>query len=343
MRQEKGITLLALVVTVIVLIILAAVSINLILGDDGIVTKARDAASKYANAAAYENEQLANVNAYASNIGSEVTAPYNNPYIPNGFTHTEGTWNNGFTIKNNVTNDEFVWVPCTLTATNETVAFKRITTDEITYTTEYNPYNPDNNSGFSDEGTTASEIRTSVGIYGGFYIAKYEASESSGSARSVPNAMPWVSITRENAMAKSEAMVNASNGVKSALISGECWDTTLQWMVNKSDNRLINAGYDIDSTGKGWYQNVDPSNPWSLTGTGVDSSNSNKVNNIWDMAGNVWEWTTDNSISSYSGNVCYHARGGCFLTSASQLPASFRTYFNNGGTNLLGFRAVIYK
>lgn len=38
-------------------------------------------------------------------------ALYDNPYIPEGFTHTVGTWNSGYTIKDTLGN-EFVWVPC---------------------------------------------------------------------------------------------------------------------------------------------------------------------------------------------------------------------------------------
>ena len=46
MKNNKGITLVALVVTIVVLLILAAVSINLVLGDNGIVKKAQDAKTK---------------------------------------------------------------------------------------------------------------------------------------------------------------------------------------------------------------------------------------------------------------------------------------------------------
>ena len=42
-RKNSGITLVALVVTIIVLIILAGVSIGLLLGENGIITKAREA------------------------------------------------------------------------------------------------------------------------------------------------------------------------------------------------------------------------------------------------------------------------------------------------------------
>ena len=51
LKGQKGITLVALVVTIIVLIILAGVSIALVLGDNGIVTKAREWKQNYAVAA----------------------------------------------------------------------------------------------------------------------------------------------------------------------------------------------------------------------------------------------------------------------------------------------------
>ena len=48
LKNRKGITLVALVITIIVLLILAGVSINLVLGDNGIVKRAQDARDKYA-------------------------------------------------------------------------------------------------------------------------------------------------------------------------------------------------------------------------------------------------------------------------------------------------------
>ena len=67
---NKGITLVALVVTIIVLIILAGVSISLVLGQDGVVQKAKEGRDSYAEAARVENEQLANVDAFAKDIES---------------------------------------------------------------------------------------------------------------------------------------------------------------------------------------------------------------------------------------------------------------------------------
>ena len=53
-KRTKGITLLALVVTIIVLLILAWVAINFSIGDGGILKRAEDAASKYEEASIKE-------------------------------------------------------------------------------------------------------------------------------------------------------------------------------------------------------------------------------------------------------------------------------------------------
>ena len=50
LKNKKGITLVALVVTIVVLLILAGVSINLVLGNNGIIVKAKDAETKSAEA-----------------------------------------------------------------------------------------------------------------------------------------------------------------------------------------------------------------------------------------------------------------------------------------------------
>jgi len=58
MKENKGITLIALVVTIIVLIILAGVSISLVLGDNGIITKAKQAKVTYSQAQAREKLEM---------------------------------------------------------------------------------------------------------------------------------------------------------------------------------------------------------------------------------------------------------------------------------------------
>ena len=66
LKGQKGITLVALVITIIVLIILAGVSIALVLGDDGIVNKAKSGAQNYALAANEETGVLQNIFSYVN-------------------------------------------------------------------------------------------------------------------------------------------------------------------------------------------------------------------------------------------------------------------------------------
>lgn len=61
MKKNKGITLIALVVTIIVLLILAGITISLLLGENGIITRAREATEAYEEAAKKEREYLNNV------------------------------------------------------------------------------------------------------------------------------------------------------------------------------------------------------------------------------------------------------------------------------------------
>lgn len=59
-KKEKGITLVALVVTIVVLLILAGVSITMVLGQNGIVKKAQDAKTNYTSATADESKTMTN-------------------------------------------------------------------------------------------------------------------------------------------------------------------------------------------------------------------------------------------------------------------------------------------
>ncbi len=66
LKETKGITLIALVITIIVLLILAAVSIATLTGENGILTKARTAKEKTSEATAKEKVQVAVMGSYGS-------------------------------------------------------------------------------------------------------------------------------------------------------------------------------------------------------------------------------------------------------------------------------------
>ena len=124
MKKNKGITLVALVVTIVVLLILAGVSINLVLGNNGIIAKAKDAETKSAEAS--END-LKGMNGLVSEMegalagdggaggsGTDTKVPAEAtaetaPYFPdNTFTKKEGTIDTGLVIQDE-SGKEYVW------------------------------------------------------------------------------------------------------------------------------------------------------------------------------------------------------------------------------------------
>ena len=116
-KQVKGITLIALVVTIIVLLILAGVAISLTIGQNGIFSRAEQAANTWRNAET--NEQLAMgeledwmdgyMNGNGGNQGGGDTATVvDDVTIPDGFYYAGGSKDTGLVISDNQ-DDEIEW------------------------------------------------------------------------------------------------------------------------------------------------------------------------------------------------------------------------------------------
>ena len=125
-KQEKRITLIALVVTIVVLLILAGVSISLVLNNNGVISKAKDAKNQYAEAKTNEEKQLAETSDWIEETVTNVNK-IEGVVIPEGYYYVGGTKAKGIVIsdnandneldkgKNNVRRDlegnQWVWVP----------------------------------------------------------------------------------------------------------------------------------------------------------------------------------------------------------------------------------------
>ena len=117
-KQEKGITLIALVVTIVVLLILAGVSISLVLNNNGVISKAKDAKNQYAEAQTNEEKQLNEVSDWidtkvgdttggGSTGGSgDSTTKVDGVPIPEGYYYVGGTKAKGMVISDNVADKE---------------------------------------------------------------------------------------------------------------------------------------------------------------------------------------------------------------------------------------------
>ncbi len=72
-KNQRGITLVALVVTIIILIILATVAISFAFGSNGLVNRAQEARDYYANDTKYTDASVANVESYLDKVIANAT------------------------------------------------------------------------------------------------------------------------------------------------------------------------------------------------------------------------------------------------------------------------------
>ncbi len=73
-KKKNGITLIALVVTIVVLIILAVISINAVLGENGLITNAQKAEKEYIHAEVWETMQMEYSSYWADKVANKETS-----------------------------------------------------------------------------------------------------------------------------------------------------------------------------------------------------------------------------------------------------------------------------
>ena len=251
--------------------------------------------------------------------------------IPIGFTYKEGTKDTGLVIQDEKGN-EFVWVPATESTYAKDTSFP-----------SYNNIKPTGDdtlpNGITDE--TADVVK-----YGGFYIGRYEAgipkgdtspSNKTGIPVSKKDATVWTYINYTNAKASAESMIS-NEYVQTGLITGTAWDTTCHWI--EGSLKSINASASL--TDSRYYGNhkdsVEPANENRGIKRTAGFSENWKVKNIYDLAGNVWEWTSEADRSYFI------VRGGSYDCNGSGDPVSCRrTYYGASVTIVyLGFRPRLY-
>ena len=188
-----------------------------------------------------------------------------------------------------------------------------------------------------------SNMIDSVNINKGFYISRYEASKKdSTTAQSKRGQNPWGSVSQTEAKTASSNMKTEMN---SHLIYGVEWDSILQWLLDSQAKIGAETGgtktiteNDIQSDSRSW------GNCSNSVGGAEENSGSRqpsgtneywKVNNIYDLAGNVREWTQEN----YSTGTLRATRGGNYYYGGDSYPAANRSVYDEGSNlNYLRFQ-----
>ena len=296
----------------------------MVLGPNGLITKAQEAAIKTEQAKEDELRQLTILEAttnlknttYFDSKGNKAT-------VPAGFAVSkvegENEIDTGLVIIDSQGN-EFVWIPCSIDGANDTIKYDRYNFN--IQTGDYDKYIEE----------ISSDEYKSISLFNGFYIARYEAgsqiertSESDELTSVVLKSGQYIYvwISQQNAIEQSENMKNYYNYTSSftKLCSSYAWDTALKFIEK------TNIGYSTDSTGGNHS-----SSGLVLTGT------TTPYCNIYDMGGNAWEYTSE----TFSGSLSYVRRGCYFGSSISKIPAGYRIY-NDGAANLgTSFRVCLY-
>lgn len=180
------------------------------------------------------------------------------------------------------------------------------------------------------------DTETSVKENGGFYIGRYEASDDGGSVAVKRNVTPENNISQIDALDKANHMYDtlSEKNFESSLLTGAAWDRTLGWLEETGAVRSIEIVGDSKTWGN--YSDDEFENSEGLQNTG--SIPQTEKNHIYDLAGNVREWTTE--AESSDDRV---SRGGYYSTSGSYDPCSIRNYSSPGSTDSgLGFRLALY-
>ena len=227
--------------------------------------------------------------------------------------------------------NEYVWVPIVDSSKFKRVAWNGPYNVGLTWKNGTHPIADVSTSNKYWEETASSEYTSmvsSVGLNKGFYISRYEASKNDGlTAQSKRGRTPWVSVPQIIAKTASS---NMKPSINSHLIYGIDWDSVLQWALDSGAIIGSESGGtktitidDIQKDSSSWG-NYSNSTGGAATKSGAKRAGGTneywKVNNIYDLAGNVHEWTQE----KFSKGTSRVTRGGDYNTYGDNYPAANR-------------------
>lgn len=281
--------------------------------------------------------------------------------IPEGYIVSENSdeniVNKGLVISDSRGN-EYVWISCTVDSSSNKLQYKRTEwgvekdgtdnsraiKDELTLKDIDVTYSKtDTDNGINEE--ISKEIvaqinaeKESIKKYGGYYIGRYEVGKDNKTAVIKAEQEPYVNIKWSKAYELAKG-IGGGEGATTYLCSSYSWDTAINFIQNTTGKNYATSiiGFNgnwksqevKDSSGKV----IKPVNTAQRLNTGLTTA----LCNIYDMGGNVGEFTTELNPGTSATVVL---RGGD-LTSYN--PAGYRwDYVSGGAVSNSGFRATLF-
>ena len=378
--KEKGITLVALVITIVILIILATVTIAIVFGEGGLIDRAQEAKELTEQAKTEEEQELLNteihLNELLAGTGTtnppEQTATTVSEAKENGLLYKETTkitddsgdevWiPGGFGIASDSATEvddgvvitdgtnEFVWIP----VDEESLAEMYIVSETpvalsgstgVTTNIYSNLKEPDLVTDYDEDSQYYSILASStqemaqdmvdeytatynsIVKYKGFYIGRYELTGTVDSPTVQKN---QTVLTEQNWYYLKKACSNIVNTeyAQSGMIYGNQWDEVMDWLVETGEK----TEDEINVNSSSWGNYSDSTGEAATNSGSMQTSGKNeawKANNIYDLAGNAYDWTQEARSTGYR-----IVRGGGYGVSGSGTPASDRNNGNPGGSS----------
>ena len=280
--------------------------------------------------------------------------------IPEGYIVSENSdeniVNKGLVISDSRGN-EYVWISCTVDSSSNKLQYKRTEwgvekdgtdnsraiKDELTLKDIDVTYSKtDTDNGINEE--ISKEIvaqinaeKESIKKYGGYYIGRYEVGKDNKTAVIKAEQEPYVNIKWSKAYELAKG-IGGGEGATTYLCSSYSWDTAINFIQNTTGKNYatsiigFNGNWESqevkDSSGKV----IKPVNTAQRLNTGLTTA----LCNIYDMGGNVGEFTTELNPGTSETVVL---RGGHY----DNHPAGYRWDIGSGNANsYYGFRATLF-
>ncbi len=280
--------------------------------------------------------------------------------IPEGYIVSENSdeniVNKGLVISDSRGN-EYVWISCTVDSSSNKLQYKRTEwgvekdgtdnsraiKDELTLKDIDVTYSKtDTDNGINEE--ISKEIvaqinaeKESIKKYGGYYIGRYEVGKDNKTAVIKAEQEPYVNIKWSKAYELAKG-IGGGEGATTYLCSSYSWDTAINFIQNTTGKNYATSiiGFNgnwksqevKDSSGKV----IKPVNTAQRLNTGLTTA----LCNIYDMGGNVGEFTTELNPGTSETVVL---RGGDYV----DIPAGYRWDNSSGyAGSICGFRATLF-